>query len=56
MFSEAYLIDDATRSVFLGDLLKVISVLMIFLGATKALVTPGREQQIIDDQTEIIEV
>ena len=56
MFSDAYLIDDSTRSVFLRDLLKVIGVLMIFLGAAKALVSPGREQKLIDDQTEIIEV
>ncbi len=56
MFSDAYLIDDTTRSVFLRDLLKVIGVLMIFLGASKALVSPAREQQLIDDQTEIIEV
>jgi hypothetical protein len=56
MFSDIYLLDDATRSVFLADALKVISVLMIFLGATKSLVSPLREQKHFDEQVEIIEV
>lgn len=56
MYSEAYLLDDPTRSIFLADAIKVIAVLMLFFGSTKSLVSAEREHKKFEKEIEIIEV
>lgn len=56
LLAHLYLLDDATKHVYMQDILKVIGVALIITGPMKLLLTPQAQQKKYMEEVEIIEV